>query len=266
MSEIQALFVGIDVSKAALDVHVHPTAQAWRFDNDEVGRAALVAALVPLHPVLIVLEATGGLEFPVTCELTAAALVATVVNPRQVRDFAKALGRLAKTDGIDAQTLALFGDRIRPPVRPLKTEELRGLAALLARRRQWVEMRTAERNRLGAATDKAVRKDIETHLAWLEQRIKDIEGDLDDTIRQSPAWKAREDLLCGFKGVGPVVARTLTADLPELGQLNRKQIAALAGLAPFNRDSGTQRGRRSIWGGRANLRSVLAMGALTAIR
>ena len=266
MTESNEIFVGIDVSKAALDVKVHPSGQSWQFANDAEGCEHLLKALKPLKPALIVLEATGGLEMPAACALNAAELPVAVVNPRQARDFAKATGRLAKTDSIDADTLALFGDRIRPEVRPMKSEELRALTALLARRRQLVEMQTAEQNRLGTAADKLVRQDIKAHLEWLAKRIKDVDNDLDKAIRDSASWKAKDNLLRSFKGVGPVISRTLTAELPELGSLDRKEIAALAGLAPFNRDSGKQRGRRSIRGGRGAVRSALYMGALTAIR
>lgn len=266
MSEKTEGFIGIDVSKESLDVKVRPSGEAWRFPNDEKGCKALLECLLPLKPALIVMEATGGLEMPAACELSAAGLPAAIVNPRQVRDFAKAMNRLAKTDGIDADTLALFGEKLRPEVRPLKDEGLRALDALITRRRQLTEMLTAEKNRLGTAADKAVRCDIEAHIAWLENRIKAADDDLDKSIRDSPAWQVKEDLLRGFKGVGPVIARTLTARLPELGTLNRKEIAALTGLAPFNRDSGKQRGKRRIRGGRAEARSVLYMGALAAIR
>lgn len=265
-TENHEIFIGIDVSKGTLDVKVHPTGQQWQFSNDDKGRREALNALLPLKPTLIVMEATGGLEMPIAVELSTAGLGVAIVNPRQVRDFAKALGRLAKTDRIDSEVLALFGEKLRPEVRPLKDEQQRALSALLSRRRQLVEMRTAEKNRLGSMTDQAVKTDLQEHVKWLDARLKETDKGLDKLIRQSSVWKAKEDLLCGFKGVGPVVARTLTAELPELGALNRKEIAALAGLAPFNRDSGTLRGRRSIFGGRGAVRSALYMGAMSAIR
>lgn len=265
-SDPQEVFIGIDVSKATLDIYARPGGQRWQVNNDANGRKELVAAVQALQPTLIVLEATGGLELPVATELSAAGVAVAIVNPRQVRDFAKALGRLAKTDGIDSEVLALFGDKLRPEARPLKNEQQRALSALLSRRRQLVEMCSAEKNRLSTATDPSVCKDLKAHIRWLEKRLNDVDSDLDQMIRRSPVWKAKEDLLRGFKGVGPTVARTLTAELPELGTLNRKQIAALAGLAPFNRDSGTLRGHRCIFGGRAAVRSALYMGALSAIR
>ena len=260
------VFIGIDVSKATLEIHACPGGQSWQVNNDAAGRQALVAAVQALHPTLLVLEATGGLELPVAIELSAAGVAVAIVNPRQVRAFAKALGRLAKTDGIDSEVLALFGEKLRPEARPLKDEQQRALSALLSRRRQLVEMCTAEKNRLSTATERGVRKDLKAHIRWLEQRLQDVDHDLEQMIRRSPVWKAKEDLLRGFSGVGPTVARTLTAELPELGRLNRKQIAALVGLAPFNRDSGTLRGRRCIFGGRAAVRCALYMGALSASR
>jgi transposase len=206
------------------------------------------------------------LERALAVELSAAGIAVAIVNPRQVRDFAKALGRWAKTDSLDSEVLALFGEKIRPPVRPLKDAQQQALSALLSRRRQLVEMCTAEKNRLASSPDGTVSKNLKTHIRWLEKQIESTDRELDRRIRQSPLWRAKEDLLRGFKGVGPVLARTLTIELPELGSLNRKQIAALAGLAPFNRDSGTLRGQRTIFGGRATVRAALYMGALSAIR
>lgn len=265
-SDHREVFIGIDVSKATLEVHARPDGQRWQVNNDARGRQELVAAVQALQPRLIVLEATGGLELPVAVELSAVGVAVAIVNPRQVRDFAKALGRLAKTDGIDSAILALFGEKLCPEARLLKDDQQRALSALLSRRRQLVAMCTAEKNRLSTATERSVRKDLKAHIRWLEQRLHDVDHDLDQMIRRSPVWKAKEDLLRGFQGVGPTVARTLTAELPELGRLNRKQIAALAGLAPFNRDSGTLRGQRCIFGGRAAVRAALYMGALSAIR
>jgi len=260
----EPIFVGIDVSKAVLDVKVVPEGSSLQVANDEVGIQELVVRLSALQPELIVLEATGGLEVPVASALSVPGLPVVIVNPRQVRDFAKAIGRLAKTDGIDADTLAQFGRTVRPAMRPLKDTETQALGALVARRRQLIGMLTAEQNRLGSAADQRVQTDLKAHLQWLKKRLRAIEADLDQAIRISPAWRVKENLLRSVKGVGPVVSRTLLAELPELGVLNRKQIAALAGLAPFNRDSGTLRGKRCIWGGRAKVRSALYMAALSA--
>jgi transposase len=218
-----------------------------------------------LRPVLIVLEASGGLERKVTRALASAELPVVVVNPRQVRDFAKATGRLAKTDRMDAEVLALFGEAVRPALRPLADEVLLELRALIARRRQITEMIVAERNRLCGAS-RAVQKRIDAHIRWLEAELDRADKDLDQSIRQSPIWQENQDLLRSVPGVGPVISRTLLAELPELGRLNRKQIAALVGVAPLNRDSGTLKGRRTIWGGRATVRATLYMAALVASR
>ena len=259
------MFIGIDVSKARLDVAIRPSAEKLSVSNDEAGIQALVKRLSELKPVLIVLEATGGLERSVSGTLGSAQLPVVVVNPRQVRDFAKALGQLAKTDRIDAEVLAHFAEVIRPPLRPLPDKVSLELRALIARRRQLIEMMVAEKNRLGAAS-KTVRKRIEAHLRWLETELDRADKDLDQSIRQSPIWQEHQDLLRSVPGIGPVVSRTLLAELPELGRLNRKQIAALVGIAPLNCDSGTFRGRRGIWGGRATVRAVLYMAALVASR
>ncbi len=261
----EPMFVGIDVAKHTLDIAVHASAERWSVPHTEAGVAELVARLTAATPTLIVLEATGGLERPCVSALAAAGLLVVVVNPRQVRDFAKALGQLAKTDAIDAGVLAHFGAAVRPPVRPLPDAATQHLAALVTRRRQLVEMLTAERNRLTTAP-KPLRKDLEAHIRWLERRIAGVDTDLDQAIRTSPCWRAQEDLLRSVPGVGPIVARTLLAELPELGTLSHKAIATLVGLAPLNRDSGLFRGRRMIWGGRATVRAVLYMGALAAVR
>jgi len=263
--EIAPIFIGIDVSKARLDVAMRPLAEKLSVSNDEAGIQALVKRLSELKPVLIVLEATGGLERSVSGTLGSAQLPVVVVNPRQVRDFAKATGQLAKTDRIDAEVMARFAEVIRPPLRPLPDEVSLELRALIARRRQLIEMMVAEKNRLSAAS-KAVRKRIEAHIRWLETELDRADKDLDHSIRQSPIWCENEDLLRSVPSVGPVVSRTLLAELPELGRLNRKQIAALVGIAPLNCDSGTFRGRRGIWGGRATVRAVLYMAALVASR
>jgi transposase len=259
--------IGIDVSKATLDVHVLPSEAAWSAPNDDEGVRALTVRLAALKPERIVLEATGGLERRVLAAILAAKLPAVAVNPRQVRDFAKATGKLAKTDTLDARVLALFAERIRPPVRPARDEETQELDALIVRRRQVVDMITAEKNRLAAAPpSKRVTSAIRKTIAWLEKQLDGIDGDLDTSIKNSPAWQTKDELLRGVPGVGKVLSRTLLAQAPELGTLCRKQIAALIGLAPLNRDSGLQRGRRSIWGGRAQVRQVLYMATLAATR
>lgn len=265
MEKTQETFIGIDVSKAHLDVHSLPSSEAWQADNTPAGIIALVDKLLLCKPRLVVMEATGGLEIPLACALMEAGLPVAVVNPRQARDFAKAMGKLAKTDKVDARLLALFGERIRPEVRPLKDAEQQLFSQLLARRRQLVDMRVAEQNRWFMAQGN-VRGNIEQHLEWLKQHIDDVDKDLGQFVQASPAWKAKENLLKSFKGVGRIASFTLLAALPELGMLDRKEIAALAGLAPFNRDSGTMRGKRAIWGGRAEVRNLLYMVALVASR
>ena len=255
--------VGIDVAKAELVVAVRPGGEGWRVRNDEVGRGRLRERLQQLAPTLVVLEATGGYERAAVAALAAVRL--PVVNPRQVRDFARATGQLAKTDRIDADTLALFAERVRPTPRPLADEALVALDALLTRRRQVVGMLVAERHRLEHALA-PVRRGLRTHIQWLERQRRAVDRDLDDTIQQSPVWRAKEELLRSVPGVGPIVSRTLLGELPELGQLNRRRIAALAGVAPLARDSGTLRGRRVVWGGRGPVRTALYMSALVATR
>jgi transposase len=257
-------YVGIDVSKSSLDTSL--LGEVSSFANDETGISALVERLLAVSPKLVVLEATGGLERLLVAALLAAGLPVVVVNPRQVRDFAKASGRLAKTDRMDAQVLAHFAQAIEPMQRALPDEAARALADLLARRRQLVGMLTMEKTRLQQARDKGVREDVKAHVAWLEKRLQASEAGLRQAVESSPAWQARRDLLAEVKGVGEVTALTLIALLPELGQIDRKQIAALAGVAPFNRDSGTLRGKRTVWGGRAVVRQVLYMATLTAVR
>lgn len=256
---------GIDVSKDSLDVALQPGGEAWRTPNEEAGIVGLVERLSALHPTSVILEATGGFELPLTGALLAAGLPATVVNPRQVRDFARATGQLAKTDAIDARVLARFGEAVRPPLRPLPDEATQELAALVVRRRQLIEMLTAEKNRLRLAA-RAVRRDIQQHIRWLERRLSDLDGDLAQQVRSSPRWCEQDDLLQSVPGIGPISSASLLAQLPELGQLNRKEIAALVGVAPLNRDSGTLRGRRAIWGGRAPVRASLYMATLVATR
>jgi transposase len=259
------VFVGIDVSKAQLDVALRPTAERWVAANDETGIGTVVERLRAVQPALVVLEATGGLEVVVTTALAAAGLPVVVVNPRQVRDFAKATGQLAKTDALDAQVLAQFAEAVRPTPRPLPDACTQELQALLVRRRQLVQMLTAEKNRLGSAP-RGVRTHIQAHITWLERHLARLDDDLAQAIHSSPVWREKDRLLQSAPGVGPVLATTLLASLPELGTLNRKQIAALVGVAPLNRDSGTLRGKRTIWGGRAQVRAALYMATLVATR
>lgn len=256
-------FVGIDVAKDQLDI-ADDSGEAWSVSNDAAGIAELIKRLTDAE--LIVLEATGGYESAAAGALAAQGLPVAVVNPRQVRDFARATGELAKTDTIDARVLALFAERIRPEPRPLPDDTHGELVDLVARRRQLVEMLGAESNRLRLTRRGPVQKGIKAHVAWLEKQIKLLDQDLDRLIRQSPLWRAKDDLLQGVPGIGPTTAHTLLAELPELGRLNHKEIAALVGVAPFNRDSGQLRGRRIIWGGRASVRSTLYMATLTATR
>jgi len=259
------VFVGIDVSKARLDVALGFAGELFGVDNDARGVAKLVSQLRKLGPELIVLEASGGLETVLVGELAAAQLPVAVVNPRQVRDFARANGQLAKTDKLDAKMLALFAERMRPPLRALPDEQTRQLQALVTRRRELVEMLTAERNRL-SSVPRELHREIRAHIRWLEARLKERDRDLDRALRNSPLWREREDLLRSVPGVGPVLCVTLLAGLPELGRLNRREIAALVGVAPLNHDSGTMRGRRTVWGGRAHLRAALYMGTLVGVR
>ena len=258
-------FVGIDVAKTQLDIALRPSGERWSVPNDTNGVTTLVDRMQTLQPTLIVLEATGGLERLVTSALATAGLPVVVVNPRQARDFARATGQLAKTDALDARALAHFADVMRPTPRPLpdaQTQELRGL---LGRRQQLIVMRTAEQNRLAGASGRLT-QDIEAHIAWLNARIATLDDDLETMLRASPLWRENDDLLQSVPGIGPVCARTFLLELPELGTLTRQQIAALVGVAPLNCDSGTLRGRRTIWGGRAHVRTVLYMGTLVATR
>lgn len=259
--EHRQVYVGIDVAKDRLDVHVRPAGEAFAVPRDGEGVAALAERLRGLSPAPIVSEATGGFE-----QVVAGGLPVVVVNPRQVRDFARALGRLAKTDRIDAETIALFAERVRPEPRPLPDGQARLLGELVARRRQVIEMIAAEGNRARQLESRRVKKRIERHRAVLQEELSEIEAELDDTIRGSSIWREQDDLLQSVPGVGNALARTLIAELPELGTLNRKKIAALVGVAPFNRDSGTLRGKRTVWGGRATVRATLSMAALVASR
>src|SRR3954453_23094554 len=259
------IFVGIDVSKRRLDIHSRPSGESFTIDYDEQGVAALVDRLAALAPTLVVLEATGGLEVHLAAALAAAGLPVAVVNPRQVRGFARATGRLAKTDRLDAKAIAHSAEAVRPPIRPLPDAATRHLGALVARRRQLLEMLVGERHRRPAA-ETALHERIDAPLRWREEALAELEGDLDGAVRDSPMWRAKEQLLRSVPGVGPVSARTLLAQLPELGSLTRRQAAALVGVAPFNRDSGKLRGRRTIWAGRAALRACLYMAAVAAVR
>jgi transposase len=261
----QPVFVGIDVGKAQLDVARSDREEVWRVGNDEQGIQELVGQLRDIGPELVVLEATGGFEFPTAAALAAAEVPVVITNPRQARDFARSTGQLAKTDTIDARGLALFAARVKPQIRELPSEEARALNAIVARRRQIIEMITAEKNRLGFAL-KPVQKGIRKHIRWLERQLTNVDSDLDSMIRKSPVWAAKSDLLQTVPGVGPNLSRTLLAELPELGLLSHKQIASLVGVAPFSRDSGIFRGKRMIWGGRASVRSALYLSVWSASR
>ena len=258
-------FVGIDVAKAQVDIAVRPSGERWAVPNDARGVVPLVDRLQTLHPTLIVLEATGGLERAATAALATAGLPVVVVNPRQARDFARATGQLAKTDALDARALAHFADVIRPTPRPLPDVQTQALRALLGRRQPLIGMRTAAQNRL-AGTSEHLAKDMAAHITWLNDRLATLDDDLETLLRASPLWRENDDLLQSAPGIGPVCARTLVLELPELGTLTRQQIAALVGVAPLNCASGTLRGRRRIWGGRAHVRTVLYMGTLVATR
>ena len=257
--------IGVDVSKARLDTSMSGVGQESSFANDPEGIESLTQALLAQTPKLVVLEATGGLERALVAMLVSRCLPVAVVNPRQVRDFAKATGRWAKTDQIDANILAHFGEAIGPAQRPIPDEAAQDLSDQLARRRQLVDMLTMEKNRLKQAPNKAVRQDLKKHIEWLENRITASEDGLKQAVANSPAWQAKRDLRVDVKGIGDVTALTLLDQLPELGQIDRRKSAALVGVSPFNRDSGTMRGKRTVWGGRAAVRHVLYMATLTAV-
>ena len=259
-------YVGIDVSKARLDVAVVPRGESFSVPNDDEGAEKLVSRMRELDPALVLLEATGGLERRALARLATAGLRAMAVNPRNVRDFGRSLGKLAKTDRLDAVILARFAEAVRPEWRPMADEQTQQLQEHLTRRRQLVEMITAEKNRLLSVEDRGIRKQIKATIEWLEKQLNINEYDLEQAIKQSPVWREKADLLKSVPAVGRVTATTMIALLPELGTLTRKQIAALVGVAPFNRDSGTLRGRRAVWGGRAAVRSVLYMAALVGTR
>ena len=258
-------YVGIDVAKEQLDIAVRPGDEQWSVPNEQEGIVGLVRRLEELEPALVVLEATGGLELSVTAAMAAAEVPVVVVNPRQVRDFARATGQMAKTDRLDARVLAHFGEAVQPTPRPLPDAQAQALASLMTRRRQVVAMLTAEKNRLHTARP-PVRQQILRHIAWLQESLTKLDADLGETLRHSPLWRERDNLLQSVPGVGRVLSLTLLVELPELGTLDRKQVASLVGVAPLNRDSGTLRGRRTVWGGRARVRAALYMGTLVATR
>jgi len=259
------VFVGIDVSKASLDMAVKPTGEVCQFSNNLEGIGQLVEKCKKLAPTVIVLEATGGYEHAGAAAMILAGLPVAVINPRQARDFAKSLGRLAKTDKIDAAILARFGEAVRPEPRPLADEQALQLQALVTRRRQLIEMLVAEKNRLGLSHI-AVQPRLQKHIEWLEAELDTTDKDMRDLLEKSPIWRENDQTLQSVPGVGAVTSSTLLADLPELGQLNRKQVAALVGVAPYNCDSGKMHGKRAIWGGRATVRSTLYMATLSAVR
>ncbi len=263
--EVSPIFVGIDVSKAQLDVSIRPSRQTMSVTNDKAGIKILVKSLEKLNPTLVVLESTGGLERQIMLALIAAEIPAVMANPRQVRDFARSTGQLAKTDRIDADTLAYYAEAIRPKPRPLPDELTMELRSLTVRRRQLINMIVAEKNRLSTAS-KAIGKRISAHITWLEQELDRADQDLDNFIEKNPVWNENRDILCSTPSIGACTSRTLLAELPELGTLNRKQISALVGVAPFARDSGTLKGHRTIWGGRASVRCALYMAILSATR
>lgn len=264
--ESNAIAVGIDVGKHEVVIAVTPTGEQWTSPTGPDALEHTMARIAALQPAVVVLEATGGYEAPIAAAGVAAALPIVIVNPRQVRAFALALGRTAKTDAIDAQVLADFGRRVEPVIRPLPDADTQALAASIARRRQLVDMLIAERQRLAQATARPIQRDLRTHIRWLERRIIDVDDDLTGRIQGSPLWRVHENLLRSVPGIGPTVARTLLAELPELGTLDRRAIAALVGVAPMNRDSGQSRGRRMIRGGRTSVRNALYMAALVATR
>jgi transposase len=266
MDEPSAVFVGIDVSKDRLDVHLRPSGEVFCVPRDAKGLDSLISRLNDLPVALVVLEATGGFEATVAAALAGAGLPLCVVNPRQIRDFARAMGRLAKTDTLDAEVIALFAERVRPQARPLPEPGRSHLAELVGRRRQIIEMIGMETNRRRQALDKQLARRLDRHVAFLEKELAEVDRDVGQAIKASPAWREAEALLKSVPGIGDVTARTLLAELPELGTISRHQLAALVGVAPINHDSGLMRGRRTIAGGRTSVRSVLYMAALTAIR
>ncbi len=260
------VFAGIDVSKGTLDMAVRPDGKSMTVDNNDEGIRELADYLKQVSPGLVVFEATGGLEALAASALAAKGFAVAVVNPRQVRDFAKATGRLAKTDAMDAEVIAHFAEAVKPEVRPLKDEDEQELSALVARRGQVVQMLVAEKNRLGRTGRKRIRKELKEHIVWLEKKLKNIDKNIESAIKESPLWRVKDDLLRSVPGVGKVLSMLLMAKMPELGRLDRRQVAALVGVAPLNRDSGLMKGRRSVWGGRADVRTALYMATLSAVR
>jgi transposase len=258
-------YVGIDVSKASLDIHIRPDGKQWRTSNDAEGIIELLSRLQSSQVDLVVMEATGGLEQGAANLLVAAGYAVAVVNPRQIKDFAKSTGKLAKSDKLDASVIAHYAEAIRPQHRHVVDEQGKALQELGRRRKQVVEMITVEKNRSGTAKGKVL-ESIHAHIVWLEKELKDIDQELKDEIKNHPEWQAKNEILRSVPGVGPVTTIVLLSSMPELGKVNRKEIAALAGLAPYNRDSGTMQGKRAVWGGRAEVRSVLYMATLSAIR
>lgn len=259
-------FVGIDIAKETFDLCINPSGETLHVAYDDKGIEQVCKRLAAEAPTLIVMEATGGLETRLASELAAKGLPVAVINPRQARDFAKATGQLAKTDLVDAAMLCAFARAIRPAVRAIKDEDTRDLDDLVNRRRQLIAMRVQETLRLGTAASKSLRKSLQAHLAWLDKRITELDDDLGKRLQSSSVWRAKDDLLRGIPGVGAVTSLTLLAKCPELGKLNRREIAALTGVAPLANDSGKHRGKRAIWGGRADIRAALYMAALSAIR
>jgi transposase len=257
------VFIGVDVAKAHLDIAVRPSGERKRFSQESLSEAALFVKA--FGPRLVVMEATGGLEMGFAAALAAESIEVAIVNPRQVRDFAKSLGRLAKTDGIDSDVLAHFGEALKPKPTPLPDEATRELQSLVTRRHQLVEMVAVEKNRLGQCPS-SMRQGIKDHIEWLSKQIKSFDSDISTKVRNSPIWRAKDDLLRSIPGFGRIVSSILLTSLPELGTVNRQKIAALVGVAPFNCDSGTMRGKRHVWGGRSEVRTVLYMAALSAIR
>jgi len=259
------IFVGIDVAKEHLDIAVRPNGETWTIKNDEQSAMELAIKLKELRPAVVVMEATGSYEMCVASVLSITGLPVAVVNPRQVRDFAKSTGKLAKTDTLDAHVLAHFAEAIRPEVRSLSDEQAQQLHALVVRRRQIIEMMVSEKNR-AYVSHKSIQEQVRKHIEWLENELKELENDIGESIRESPVWREKDKLLQSVPGIGPITSGVLLASLPELGLLDRKKIAALVGVAPFNRDSGNMRGKRTVFGGRSHVRSMLYMATLTATR
>jgi len=259
------IFVGIDVAKEHLDIAVRPNGEIWTIKNDEQSAMELAIKLKELRPAVVVMEATGSYEMCVASVLSITGLPVAVVNPRQVRDFAKSTGKLAKTDTLDAHVLAHFAEAIRPEVRSLSDEQAQQLHALVVRRRQIIEMMVSEKNR-AHVSHKSIQEQVRKHIEWLENELKELEKDIGESIRESPVWREKDKLLQSVPGIGPITSGVLLASLPELGLLDRKKIAALVGVAPFNRDSGNMRGKRTVFGGRSHVRSMLYMATLTATR